>query len=697
MPFVQPVADVEETPLEETEDRRRRCWRFGLGVVWAFALVFLSYGLIDWLAAPAEDRTNNGRHATFFAVHISPYFEFSEDFHLYSVRAKRVRDRGWTDSPLYETPDSKPSYAAPLQVLLMQAAVLTDGRPIPYAAFMTTVLAVAWTVLYVAAARWMHPSVSPLTVPIALCFTVCFESIDGLFNPIGEYGQWPVHRGLRMATLAWSNPLLLSLTIAATSLLVRPAKPAGRAVFIGVILAVFAAGDPWSFLITGGILASLMAVQIVVAATLAWRNQTGVRERLVVVGLVGCAGLVGLAVQRVFGLSLSGDSLTRAGFGPEWLHAIWGAGESRWLWHNSRTLPWEAFRVFVLTTLYGGVRFSRRRRRAFGGLRLGWPTERRQQWLALALLPTAGILVLGASLTLMGVEAYHLMQFVWRIEYIHLFCLILLLSENAKLLIRHFSKRAGVKSYPWEFAGAAALLLTLWCYHVGRTFDFIIRIPAKEFFLTEDEEELRDWLRSRKPARREVLATTSHELNYLCAYWTDADLLLPEGFPYHNVESQKAIESRVARLLAVYRVTPRRWLEFTLHRHGSDQWSWAISRLLSARQGYMYYLMHRAVAVAGSLKPGFRSKYYELSTKRLADERYNHELRVLDGSYATFKTGYLSAKKIAVLLADHPPLAPEQLPDVILVDETSRYLGTPDFTNYDRQFRHGGLEAWVKK
>ena len=141
---------------------------------------------------PAGERVNNGRHATFFAVDINPYYVFSEDFHLYVVRAKRILDRGWTDSPLYATDHQKPSYAAPLPAAaLMMVAVATDGRPLPYALFIVGVLAIAWGVLYVAAARWLDKSVSPLSVPIAVLVTVLFESLGNLAHPASELRSGP--------------------------------------------------------------------------------------------------------------------------------------------------------------------------------------------------------------------------------------------------------------------------------------------------------------------------------------------------------------------------------------------------------------------------------------------------------------------------------------------------------------------------
>ena len=66
-----------QLPLEQRQRECRRCLWAGLAVMGLFAAVFLQYGFIDRWAMPAAQRTNDGASATFFAVHLSPYYEFS--------------------------------------------------------------------------------------------------------------------------------------------------------------------------------------------------------------------------------------------------------------------------------------------------------------------------------------------------------------------------------------------------------------------------------------------------------------------------------------------------------------------------------------------------------------------------------------------------------------------------------------------
>src|SRR5262245_28881527 len=107
-----------------------RRWIVPLAVIVLFAAGILHFARLQWFRLPAEERVNNGEQPTFFAFHILPSFNFSEDFYLYYVRAKRIADRGWSDSLLYSRPDEGTNLAAPVQVGLSKLAIMTDGRPV---------------------------------------------------------------------------------------------------------------------------------------------------------------------------------------------------------------------------------------------------------------------------------------------------------------------------------------------------------------------------------------------------------------------------------------------------------------------------------------------------------------------------------------------------------------------------------------
>lgn len=680
--------------LEHSPRARRYAFWIGLATVILFACSFIQFAFLDSMAKPASERVNNGRRATFFAVHVNPYYTVSEDFHLYAVRSKRIMDRGWTDSLLYRRDEAQANYAAPLQVALMMIAVATDGRPLPYSLFICGVLSLAWGVFYVAATRWLPPTVSPISPIIATVVTMMFESIGVLNSPRSDFGQWPPHRGSRMATIGWSAPLTMAVILAATSLLVRRERPGPRLAFVAIVLCVLAAADPWSLMLALACIAVLIVVLTVM--TVFRPRRYGGRRPLLVIGIgLGLSSLIALSIQLLTG-GLSGDVLTRAGFGPAWVDSPISVQANNELWRVVR----HDLRTLVILAIGSGVYITLRRSRAHGSLKcrllLNWPTRTRRHFWLLVMTPTAAIALLTVAFARYGMEGYHMHQFFWRREYLELFVYSVFCIEVVKRLIRSAAVDRR-RSRVLEIGGAVALLAALFAYHNDRIHKYITRQAAYEFFLTEDEEHLGDWLK-RLDMRRDqfALATASHELNYLCAYWTDADLLLPEGFPYHSAASFDEIAARMARLLAVYRSTPQRWASFNLHQHSSDQWNWAKSRLLSARSGYLYYLMHRGLLVEGTVGKSGESSIGS-ATVRIAHRVEVDRKNVIEMLFEQAPRGFELVDSVAEKLRKRPAVEAQERPDVIIIDEVSRALGTPDLDGYTREFHHGDIEAWVLK
>jgi hypothetical protein len=313
-------------------------------------------------------------------------------------------------------------------------------------------------------------------------------------------------------------------------------------------------------------------------------------------------------------------------------------------------------------------------------------------------VPIFGFVLLVTALSQLGMDEYHLFQFVWRLEFVLLFCGVVVLSEIVKFLRRKLTYHPTRNTF-WEASLTCALLASLLIYHNVRIYKFVSRTVASEFFLTKDEELLREWLQEREKTLGDYsLVTASHELNYLCAYWTRADLWLPEGFPYHSAASNQEIELQMARVLQVYSATPNAWLDFNLHRHVWDQWSWGESRLLSARHGYMYYLMHRDLLREGNVADKAKSRHPSHTTPHYAELRLKHDKAQVSGHYLQHRAGVESAQRIADKLQHvASPIPSSEQPDIIIVDEVSRFLGTPDFSDYTKEFNHGTLEAWVRK
>jgi hypothetical protein len=496
-----------------------------------------------------------------------------------------------------------------------------------------------------------------------------------------------------MATFAWSTPLVMAATIAAVSLACERRRPWGRLGFAAAALTALALGDTWAFLLAGGCVAAagmLLAGRLV--ATI-WLPAD--RRAIVVVGVLLAAGAaVALAAQQATS-GFPDDALARAGFGPRWRTSPVGVAASaelrRMIRHDAQWLA----ALLVASCVYVSLRVGRARGSLQSRFSYAWPTPTRRYFWLLAAAPTIGVMLLVVAFGRFGMEAYHAQQFVWRRDFVILFALVVFLTEIVKRVIRQAAVDRRRSVY-LEVGGAVALMAALLAYHNVRIHKFISRNAAYEYFLTADEERLGDWLRERAPKLgRFTLATASHELNYLCAYWTDADLLLPEGFPYHDVSPDDEIAARTADLLALYGATAERWHSFVAQRHPSDQWIWARSRLKSAQFGYLYYLLHRGLFVDGQLA-ALEPPTSRGVTRRIADRILAAEANFEGRLYERQHRGDEFIADVADRLSARSAAPPSLRPDVIIIDEVSRALGAPNLDGHRREFRHGDIEAWVR-
>ncbi len=703
----------------------------GAIVLIVFVAGILQLGQIASLAPPAESRVNDGKRPTFFAVHLNPYYLFSEDFHLYVVRGKRIASRGWSDSLLFAPDETGKNYAAPLQAVLGMVAAQTGGEPWRYALFLCTILALAWLLLYGVARRALPATVSPLNILLAVLVTVLFESLTTLSRPHTEFYQWPVHRSLRMSTFAWSNPLLVAVLLACGALAFRRRSPTLLLAFLAAALLILSLSDNWAFMLAWGATGLswlLVLVGCCRRSPLAAR-QTWLLRMFAMV-------LILLATLATFGIQtggLRGDALSRGGMGPQWqTPGTWIAPMNRDLIRQSVVLLGVALAIGALSLR---VRFAGRSLSASIRLSGGGWARRQMQVTALAWMPIVAMIAIVAVLSWVGTDPYHARQFQWRADYCILFAASLLVFEAIRRgIVRRWL--AAPRARWIELASAAACLAALLGYHQYRIGRFLKNTASREYFLTQDAEGLHDWLAEYSSGRgRYSLATASPELNLLCAYWTDADLWLPSGFPYHCGSSRERLETRTADVMRLYNASAEQWLDFNLHMHADDQWSWAQSRVLSARQGYMYYLLHRevwlkgypsglalgrfplaapkgsterialtralqrAACVSASMK-SIEVDEDKPTTQQLLAERAAHSpayewLEHIGGQQSWSPQGSVeAAERIAARI--EAPQRPLPTPDVIIIDEVSRAIGTPNLSAYELAFRSPSIEAWVR-
>jgi hypothetical protein len=367
-------------------------------------------------------------------------------------------------------------------------------------------------------------------------------------------------------------------------------------------------------------------------------------------------------VNRLFTGSLSGDALMRSGFGEAWLKVRKDPGViamfiSSWIW------PWGAITLGLIL----GIPLCRSATWQRGRFGLWMPQFKAEtlccRWpISVALLAVGAVVGVTWALSFSGMDFYHRKQFYWRLDVIMLFALVLVLASSMQRGVVLLAKRIPKLAHAGVIA-TGVLLAALLAYHEYRIHWFRVNAVGQEYFLTKDAEALRPWLEEYgRTHQKYSLATISTELNYLCAYWTNADLMLPSGFPYHSLESNKQIRERTVDLLRLYNVEPKAWTKFAAPRENFFfHIAWRKSRAEAQGQSYLYHLYHRGFTLDSTENRNWRRNEIKNIARRLET----------------------SAEEPAVR------------PDVILIDEVSRTLGRPDLAGYQRAFKSGDLEAWV--
>jgi hypothetical protein len=202
------------------------------------------------------------------------------------------------------------------------------------------------------------------------------------------------------------------------------------------------------------------------------------------------------------------------------------------------------------------------------------------------------------------------------------------------------------------------LLLAFLAVNAHRTELFVREVAAQHAALPRKLERLGAAIRCLDRAKLvPEAATASHEINYLLAYWSNANLLLPEGFPLQNAESNTAIEQATADLLHLYGATSDRWRSFAVLNDAVNVSRWERSRVLAERHGYLYHLFHW---------DGHRD--FRGHVERIAELLHRRQDQGL----------------------------PTRQPRVIIVDKVARYFRGPDTTGYIRLLQSEDIDLWFQ-
>lgn len=594
-----------------------------LGISWSAAVHFYEVPKLrqTYPGVPPEivQRVpNNGDFATTFVIHIRRYYLFGEDFYLYFVRAKRIFEFGWVDNLLEPSKNTGQDFRNPVQVLVTALPALF-GQPIQNLAIIYLIyLSLGIYLVYRASMRWIPAPWFAFLVSGAALFT--FQE-----------------RLLRLSTYALSAPVFI---FGVSGLLevyftLRKGLPLSfkQKIVLGAVLLLLALWDAWAF-------AVLFSLTAAIAAQAAYRYFI-VSEKLPALkqGMksLGLLLAVSVFIYKILSFHIHPDVFSRAGFhnvnypGFQWLH-----------------LP----ELFLWMILLAGMLYALRKKES--------------GFFDFFILSIASfVLVLAGMVYVLRSEAFALSHFY----YMYRFLWVWLAGISAGYLKpwELLSGRIAAAGNSGFKRGAALGLMLLigagWSYHYNSIFpDYFYPTCAKQ----KRFEKLLQFVDAKIPEQRgKSLLTLSHEANYLLAYDTKFDLLLPGGFALHSRKTNQEIINRFAAISHFLQLPAEKWNVFLTPDHPKDQHVWGLSRLLSERAGYLYYLFDRYSMRPDEMGPG-GEQAFKLKTRLLQELPAN-------------------------------PSQFDRLPDYVLFEDVAKFLDPrlPDV--YDKIYEADGLILYRSK
>ena len=629
---------------------RGRSWwrRLVVPAVLALALspVLLHGGLQSYRDALTERGPNDGVEATFFVFHGTPNFAHPEDFYFYALRAKRIAERGSNDD-LFAGEGRWTVPRNPLQYAVGRLVLATDGAPAAHAGLWFALLLLSHLVLYRALSlAFPHTPGLAGRLAIVSIFATCptLQAAVSLFADLANTTDpaiWPGGRMARLSTYAWSNGLFAAILVVTARVARDGALPAEAKAILFLGLLALAGGDIWAFALAFAIVAFAILHWFARLASTSPPGNAGaplgrwIRDNVVFIHGIALT----LAVFALLGAGVDDAALDRGGIGPLW------RGEG-------------GFHILELDRWYAGFLVRAGLTLAAMAVFLPFLGRRRRSTPFLLALPVlAATLAAFAGAEWHGVQFYQMIQFHQRIESgLWLAVLVVAALAGRRAGAPMLRRLAGAMARPLV-AGimVTSIPFAYTALSLARVDGHIRAVAARDGALPKRLEDLRDVVACLETRRGvEDVATLNPELNHLMAYWTGADLILPVGFPLHYGRGDAATVRRMGAILRLYRVTREAWSGFPLNQQTSATLTWPASRLLSARQSYLYWLFHHAA-------------------------RRDHDRRVAEIADA------LEAAAI-------PAIAPR----LILEDEVSRALGRPSTRDHEKLLSGGGITLWLR-
>lgn len=487
---------------------------------------------------------NNGRQSTTFLLHIHPYWIFSEDYHLYYLRARRMAAFGAVDDILEPSHSRRYDIRNAAQIFITLLPALLGENIQHYALIYFLYGTLSLCVIFMVSRSVMRNEHLALIGTLLIVYLM-------------DEGRF-----FRVSTFLFSVPL--SVVVLSRTMREDTEGPvlayAGRDMVLGASLLVLAALDVWAYLFSVSML-GMYAVREVIS-----RNAGYLRSLFMTV----LPSVLYLGATVLF--YSSRDLSLRAGIGS-------GAIPNFFL---VVTDPW--FLAFAAAAVVISV------------------LDRR----SIALRPLSSIILGYAGAVLcfgygMGLSISQLDHFFLLLKPLATWLIIVALARfdwrrlSVSARIASLANRFAIVQQTWAKPAAGLLFcvaMLVAAYYIELPFAHEVRRNSINYANPRKHERLVGYLRSTvRDQRGRSFLTVSPELNYYIAFHSGFDMLLPSGFPLHSLRSNEDIAFRIAGIFRLLGVQPH--MGESMLRPGQDQDSWIYNRALAAKGNYLYDLYHR--------------------------------------------------------------------------------------------------------
>jgi len=495
--------------------------------------------------APTEHWVNDGTIASTFTWHANPFDIVSEDFHLYLLRAKRMWEMGWDRDIMDGQKFSNMDVRNVVQVLLCSPAALFCSN----------------------------------TGTLAYLYIFYFTCIFGLiWYTFKEKGTWPIYSFLgmivilfsfgdriyRMGTTLFSGPLLLMLLSFQMSLLFEKKSNGSILKSENSSLKIWGSSLILLILLFLDIWAACFGLFLVGISILINFNSKDYSKSLISLFAMLIPLLFFVLITRNL---FSQDALLRTG--NNFHENDYGKIVNEFFNFN---LNKKLLAINILMVL-----FSRSKKHILLFIiSLFTP-------ITLALLWT---FIFNIEITQIF-HFYHFQNSVLAWIAIH----SILNFEFEKKIIYHSVKWCGI---------IIPILLVVFFY---KPFFYKLRQQSIEN-KSVDTQGFASWANSKaieklinqtkfKTNKKDNIATISYEVAYALAFYSQAKILLPSGFPLHSQKSNLQLAEAYISMGTTLGIPKDSLIHFPNFQHPSEQTNWDQGRVKSERAGFAYNLFHR--------------------------------------------------------------------------------------------------------